>query len=320
MNGQLESIFQILRADPPKYLANIPKRETKDNNLLDVLCTVINRLITQGDQINTERREFYPPNRKPPTIGIDAYLARILKYSPCSKECFVLTMVYIDRFLSKCNLIINSMNIHRIVITSLLISTKYLDDIFYNNEFYSQVGGISLIEMNKLEVNFLSMMNYTVNCPLEEFERYNREVEKVKRKYELNELQYKLAHSGIMSTFNVVPLSSFPMDIPENHNKAAAYSNSKNSPVVPTIHKQAPATQSYSSSFQQVPQSSASATSTNNQTKIYINTIQQTIYQPLNNGASAASSSINTTRRGSCDHGVAIPNSEKAFTTTGWVA
>eukprot|EP01132_Coremiostelium_polycephalum_P000871 gene871-1090_t len=183
-NENLDSIFEILQMELPKYTPIIPKRDTKDNILLDVLCTVINKLITNGDKIKNDRREFYPPNRKPPTIGIDAYLARLLKYSPCSKECFVMSLVYIDRFLRNCDLIVNSMNIHRLVITSLLISTKYLDDIFYNNEFYSQVGGISLREMNGLEVCFLSMMDYTVNCSLDEFEKYAREVEKAKRKIE----------------------------------------------------------------------------------------------------------------------------------------
>eukprot|EP01133_Synstelium_polycarpum_P007026 gene7026-8168_t len=181
----LDSILEILQKDPPKYTPpGVQKRDTKDNILLDVLCTVINKLTTNGDKIKNDRREFYPPNRKPPTICIDAYLARLLKYSPCSKECFVMSLVYIDRFLRQCDLIVNSMNIHRLVITSLLISTKYLDDIFYNNEFYSQVGGISLREMNGLEVVFLSMMDYTVNCSLDEFNVYSLEVDRIKRRYE----------------------------------------------------------------------------------------------------------------------------------------
>ncbi|KAF2075999.1 hypothetical protein CYY_002706 [Polysphondylium violaceum] len=224
MASNLESIFEILQNDLPKYNPIIPKRDTKDNILLDVLCTVINKLITNGDKIKNDRREFYPPNRKPPTIGIDAYLARLLKYSPCSKECFVMSLVYIDRFLRQCDLIVNSMNIHRLVITSLLISTKYLDDIFYNNEFYSQVGGISLREMNSLEVCFLSMMDYTVNCSLDEFEKYSREVEKAKRKVELEQNNA----AATITVTPAVPSSSQPSNTPSNINPLV-YNFSNNS-------------------------------------------------------------------------------------------
>lgn len=46
-----ESIFEILQKELPKYNPIIPKRDTKDNILLDVLCTVINKLITNGDKV-----------------------------------------------------------------------------------------------------------------------------------------------------------------------------------------------------------------------------------------------------------------------------
>ncbi|KYQ88220.1 Non-receptor tyrosine kinase spore lysis A [Tieghemostelium lacteum] len=302
--ANLESIFDILsKTELPKYSPVIPKRDTKDNVLLDVLCTVINKLITNGDKIKNDRREFYPPNRKPPTIGIDAYLARLLKYSPCSKECFIMSLVYIDRFLRNCDLIVNSMNIHRLVITSLLISTKYLDDIFYNNEFYSQVGGISLREMNGLEVNFLTMMNYTVNCSLDEFEKYSREVEKAKRNLEQEQLLQQQQTTSVISQVPQVN-QTVQQQLPLNSSTTTSNSTSNTN-----------SNSSVKSTNQLVPQVNSNNT---NNSLVYF---QNSSSSPMKTSTNNVNTSIPmpTRRRGSCDHSVTNGKTTQ-FNSTGWVA
>mgnify|MGYP005993619845 CR=1 FL=1 len=44
-------------------------------------------------------------------------LHRILKYSACSGECFVLALVYIDRLIQQHNLVLSTLNVHRVIIT-----------------------------------------------------------------------------------------------------------------------------------------------------------------------------------------------------------
>ena len=44
-------------------------------------------------------------------------LRRILKYSACSAECFVLALVYIDRLIQQHNLVLSTLNVHRVIIT-----------------------------------------------------------------------------------------------------------------------------------------------------------------------------------------------------------
>ncbi|KAL8542832.1 hypothetical protein ACS0TY_003646 [Phlomoides rotata] len=34
-----------------------------------------------------------------PTISIESYLERILKYANCSPSCFIVTYIYLDRFI-----------------------------------------------------------------------------------------------------------------------------------------------------------------------------------------------------------------------------
>ncbi|KAM1069819.1 hypothetical protein ACFX13_001740 [Malus domestica] len=99
-----------------------------------------------------------------PTISIHSYLQRIFKYADCSPSCFVVAYVYLDRFTQMQPLLpIDSFSVHRLLITSVLVSAKFMDDNYYNNAYYARVGGISTQEMNLLEVDFLFGLGFQMN-------------------------------------------------------------------------------------------------------------------------------------------------------------
>ncbi|GER46562.1 cyclin family protein [Striga asiatica] len=108
-----------------------------------------------------------------PTISIKSYLERIFKYANCSPSCYVVAYIYLDRFARKQPLMpINSFNVHRLLIASVLISAKFMDDIYYNNAYYAKVGGISTAEMNLLEVDFLFGLSFELNVSTATFHHY----------------------------------------------------------------------------------------------------------------------------------------------------
>ncbi|KAI5670314.1 hypothetical protein M9H77_10678 [Catharanthus roseus] len=108
-----------------------------------------------------------------PTISIQSYLERIFNYANCSPSCFVVAYIYLDRFSQKQPFLpISSFNVHRLLITSVLISAKFMDDIFYNNAFYAKVGGISTMEMNLLELDFLFGVGFELNVTPTTFYMY----------------------------------------------------------------------------------------------------------------------------------------------------
>jgi hypothetical protein len=41
-----------------------------------------------------------------------------------------------------------------------MVAAKYADDFFYKNEYYAKVGGITRAEVNTLEVELLTNLNY----------------------------------------------------------------------------------------------------------------------------------------------------------------
>jgi hypothetical protein len=114
---------------------------------------------------------------RPPSISIHDYLARIQKYFACSQECFVIALVYLDRIaLKHPTFAISRLNIHRLVITAVMLAVKFFDDVYYSNVYYSKVGGVKVHEMNILECRFLELIGWRLYVSPQEYERYMNSV------------------------------------------------------------------------------------------------------------------------------------------------
>ncbi|KAG9325845.1 hypothetical protein KVV02_006839 [Mortierella alpina] len=66
---------------------------------------------------------------------------------------------------------VNSFNIHRLLITCLMVAAKFTSDHFYSNVRYAKVGGLSLLELNQLELEFLFTTRFELNVKVEELQR-----------------------------------------------------------------------------------------------------------------------------------------------------
>lgn len=115
-----------------------------------------------------------------PGIGIESYIMRINKYARCSPCCFVLAYAYISKLISDnslkstelvCIPLITSLNIHRLLITSIMLAAKFMDDSHYNNAYFAKIGGVSTTEINGLEMAFLKMIGYRLHVSPNYFER-----------------------------------------------------------------------------------------------------------------------------------------------------
>ncbi|GLT88665.1 hypothetical protein SLE2022_066810 [Rubroshorea leprosula] len=114
-----------------------------------------------------------------PNITLPKYLERIYKYTNCSPSCFVVGYVYIDRLAHRHpDSLVISLNVHRLLVTSVLVASKMLDDVHYNNAFYARVGGVSNAELNRLELELLFLLDFGVTVSSPVFESYCLHLEK----------------------------------------------------------------------------------------------------------------------------------------------
>jgi len=154
-------------------------KEERRNRLVEVLSDVLTRLCERNDRFMMNHT---PVTRfqalRAPQIAIKAYLKRIVKYSNCSEECFILALIYIDRLI-KVNekFMLNSLNVHRLMITSVMLGAKFFDDQYYNNAHFGKVGGVSCKEINLLEIEFVFMINFNLYVDTDLYETYSKRLE-----------------------------------------------------------------------------------------------------------------------------------------------
>jgi len=150
--------------------------ETYKLLIAPVIANTLADMVDQNDRTSVPWSTVFD-DQTPPAISIKDYLNRIIKYTPCSAECYLLALIFLDRIMTSRSIQLNSYNVHRFLIISVLIATKILDDSPYENRYFSHVGGISVQELNQLERQFLVLLNFNLNIPPRYFECYRYEVE-----------------------------------------------------------------------------------------------------------------------------------------------
>ncbi|OAQ28407.1 cyclin-related 2, partial [Linnemannia elongata AG-77] len=155
---------------------NHPIKDT----LMIVSC-LLSKLVHKNDSLYNPLRDpitlFH--SRAVPRISIEAYLIRILQYIPFTNEVLLNVLVFLDRIgglegmqMHQGNgFRINSFNIHRLLVTSLMIAAKFTSDLFYSNARYAKVGGLALPELNQLELEFLFTSKFELNVKVDELQR-----------------------------------------------------------------------------------------------------------------------------------------------------
>lgn len=103
-------------------------------------------------------------------IKPEAYVARIKHHAHCSNSVFVYAVAILNRLeILDGRLAISPFNMHRLLITAVMISAKFLDNAWYSSNYYARVGGISSVqEMNHLELCMLRLLDYRIFLPVDE--------------------------------------------------------------------------------------------------------------------------------------------------------
>ncbi|CAI6001338.1 unnamed protein product [Closterium sp. NIES-64] len=161
------SAFKTLEIDP----ANLCERP----RILDVLATILERIMAANEAssqcANQKLTVFH--GLQAPGIGLDKYLDRIFKYANCSYSCFVVAYIYVDRMIERQpDMLLTNLNIHRLLVTSVMVATKFFDDAYFNNAYYAKVGGVTTGEMNRLELEFLFRIDFRLNITSDDFASY----------------------------------------------------------------------------------------------------------------------------------------------------
>lgn len=103
-------------------------------NVITAISSLLQRVSETNDDLSRPFREHQRISAfnalAKPSISIRSYMERIFKYADCSDSCYIVAYIYLDRFIQKQPFLpIDSFNVHRLIITSVLVSAKFMDDL-----------------------------------------------------------------------------------------------------------------------------------------------------------------------------------------------
>lgn len=175
----------------------------RDNDLLG------RRSLLLGPGVNGGYCRFRAVTK--PQISIKDYMLRVQRYAECSETCFILALVYLNRLRSRPihPVIIDSLSIHRLIITSVMLAAKFFDDRFFRNSLYAFVGGVTTGEMNQLESEMFTLLSHNACVTVDEYYQYD------------SALRYRS-----QMLFPQHPASTAPAAMPSHALSAAAVSSS----------------------------------------------------------------------------------------------
>jgi hypothetical protein len=69
-------------------------------------------------------------------------------------------------------ILILKLTFYRLILSAVLLSSKFYNDIFYGNHFVAYIGGIHLQEINLLESEFLKFLDWKLWVEPQEYDCY----------------------------------------------------------------------------------------------------------------------------------------------------
>ena len=156
------------------------EKEIKNLELINSISKALNTILDKNKNVKNykdilkKQSMMYFSANTIPNITIKDYLMRIQNYSEVEKSTLILSLILIDRMCRKSGVLLTHYNIHRILFSSLLVSIKYNEDSYFDNNFYSQIAGVKPNELKLLEYTFLEYNDFNIYVKDVEYQQYEK--------------------------------------------------------------------------------------------------------------------------------------------------
>lgn len=150
----------------------------KDNSIELSIYLIINELIKRTKNLSNYKKILSKQNRdiftlkKIPKINLLQYLDRVTKYLQIERSTLIIGLIYFDRIILNNCIYVTEYNVHQLILISLIISYKNNEDITFENDYLSEIGGIKLKFFTQLEIKYLELIDYNLFVSIDEFLKY----------------------------------------------------------------------------------------------------------------------------------------------------
>lgn len=148
---------------PPKILPELYEHCSSEDMVV-LISHMLGELIETNDALALKTgalTRFH--SRTAPGISVLDYLHRLAKHASLTPPLLLSMVYYIDRLCALYpDFTINTLTVHRFLITAATVAAKGLSDAFWNNSTYARVGGVRLAELKLLELEFLYRVDWRI--------------------------------------------------------------------------------------------------------------------------------------------------------------
>lgn len=125
---------------------------------LDEQCIGGDALPTLEQQQAIARKFF---SKAPPPVSLEDYLARLQRYCPMSTAVYLAAGVYIHKLCVEDKLVpVTPRTVHRLILASLRVAMKALEDLRYPQQRFAGVGGVRESELKLLEISLCYLTDF----------------------------------------------------------------------------------------------------------------------------------------------------------------
>ena len=135
------------------------------NDIISFIASYFVDIIIENREFRNERplnkNDIFYSN-KIPLITTEEFIIRIEKYTHLECSTLISAFIYTKRLIEKENYIIGLNNLYRIFLGACIIATKFNEDSNFKNKYYAKIGGLILEEMNLIEYNIYSRIDFNL--------------------------------------------------------------------------------------------------------------------------------------------------------------
>ncbi|KAK2954662.1 putative Cyclin [Blattamonas nauphoetae] len=141
---------------------------TNDHSGPDNMIAYLQKHVKHNIEVQHNEHNIFS-KKDPPRMPIDEFVNRLNDTFQCDQACFNIALYYLGK-LQEASLYQHSSpiyyitrhTVHRMLISTLLLATKFFEDHARQNAYYAAQAGISVAELDKLELEVFKAIGF--NC------------------------------------------------------------------------------------------------------------------------------------------------------------
>lgn len=143
----------------PSIMKERSVQNLKENWILRSVCCALEQLVFKSEQPRGHHSDLL------------AFSENIFQSGLCTKECFVIALLYGQRLQQKfpSSSVLNSQNVHRMFLVCLMTASKFLDDFYCRNVYFAVAGGLSNEDLSDLELRLCFLLDFDLSVSLEQY-------------------------------------------------------------------------------------------------------------------------------------------------------